>query len=198
MEKVFKGSECRVEFGKLESVRTILRRIEQTDLDDFLYYRSNSQVARYQYWEPFTRSEALEFIEKHKCAKPGIQGEWFPLGIVDKETNRLIGDCSIKIDAFEPRNAEVGCSISCDYQRRGIAAEVLTCFFAYAFCELKVHRISAITDCDNISCIKLLERLMMRREGRFVKNVWFKGNWGSEYIYAILEEEWKNKSRLGM
>lgn len=181
-----------MKFEKLESRRTILRTLEERDLEDFLYYRSNSEVARYQYWQPFTRSEALEYINKHKSSKPGVQGEWFQLGIVDKETNRLVGDCSIRHDALDPRIAEVGCSLSCDYQGRGIAAEVLKCLFDYAFCELKVHRIFAITDCDNIASIKLLEQLKMRREGHFVKNVWFKGNWGSEYIYAILEEEWNH------
>jgi RimJ/RimL family protein N-acetyltransferase len=33
----------------------------------------------------------------------------------------------------------------------------------------------------------------MRREGHFLKNVWFKGKWGDEYLYAILKEEWQSK-----
>ena len=33
----------------------------------------------------------------------------------------------------------------------------------------------------------------MRREGHFFQNVWFKGKWGDEYLYAILKEEWLNK-----
>ena len=35
----------------------------------------------------------------------------------------------------------------------------------------------------------LLERLGMRREGRFVQNAWFEGRWTSEYLYAVLEDE---------
>lgn len=30
----------------------------------------------------------------------------------------------------------------------------------------------------------------MRREGHFVENVWFKGAWGSEYLYALLQTDW--------
>lgn len=181
-----------MDFDKLDTGRTILRAIEEADLEDFLYYRSNADVARYQYWETFSRDQALEYIKKYGHSEPGIPGEWFQLGIVDKETNRLIGDCSIKLDSLDPRIAEVGCSISCDYQKKGIAREALESLFDYAFRELKVHRISAITDCENAACIKLLERLKMRREGHYVKNVWFKGGWGSEYSYAILEDEWNN------
>jgi hypothetical protein len=25
------------------------------------------------------------------------------------------------------------------------------------------------------------------------KNVWFKGKWGGEYLYAMLQEEWQNR-----
>lgn len=48
-----------------------------------------------------------------------------------------------------------------------------------------------IADCENAASIALLERLGMRREGHFIQNIWFKGKWGDEYLYAILEEEWK-------
>ena len=39
----------------------------------------------------------------------------------------------------------------------------------------------------------LLERLGLRREGYFIQNVWFKGKWADEYLYAILQDEWLGK-----
>ena len=36
----------------------------------------------------------------------------------------------------------------------------------------------------------------MRREGHFLQNIWFKGKWGDEYLYAILKEEWLLKKKL--
>ncbi|MEI6287324.1 MAG: GNAT family N-acetyltransferase [Bacillota bacterium] len=179
-----------MDFDKLETERIILRTITKTDLDDFLHYRSSAEVARYQFWEPFSRQQAIEYLDKYAHSKPGVPGEWFQLGIVDKITSRLIGDCSIKLDSCDQRIAEVGFSLSHDYQNQGFASEALRGLFDYAFNELNVHRIFAITDCENRACVKLLERLKMRREGHFLKNIWFKGNWGSEYCYAILECEW--------
>ena len=35
----------------------------------------------------------------------------------------------------------------------------------------------------------------MRREGHFIENVWFKGGWGDEYQYALLEREWRARPR---
>ena len=60
----------------------------------------------------------------------------------------------------------------------------------YVFGELSLHRVIAITDCENVASIALLERLGMRRDGHFMQNVWFKGKRSAEYLYAILKDEW--------
>ena len=44
---------------------------------------------------------------------------------------------------------------------------------------------------------QLLERVGMRREGHFIENVWFKGGWGDEYQYALLEREWQGLREEG-
>ena len=79
------------------------------------------------------------------------------------------------------------------YQGQGFATEAVSCLLNYAFLTFDLHRIIAITDCENEASVALLERLGMRREGHFLKNVWFKGKWGDEYLYAILKEEWLQK-----
>jgi RimJ/RimL family protein N-acetyltransferase len=60
----------------------------------------------------------------------------------------------------------------------------------YSFEKLKLHRVVAIADCENEKSVALLSRLGLRREGHFIQNIWFKGKWGSEYLYAVLGEEW--------
>ncbi|MFW6287605.1 MAG: GNAT family N-acetyltransferase, partial [bacterium] len=76
------------------------------------------------------------------------------------------------------------------------ATEACKRMLKYGFEDLKVHRIMAKCNTENISSWKLLERLSMRREGHFKKPVYFKktgeGNpiWHDDYQYAILEEEW--------
>ena len=39
----------------------------------------------------------------------------------------------------------------------------------------------------------LLERVGMRREGHLVESEWFKGEWTSEYRYALLRREWVHR-----
>ena len=61
----------------------------------------------------------------------------------------------------------------------------------YLFAELDLHRVIAITDVENVSSFSMLDRLGFRREGHFVENLMFKGQWASEYHYAMLKREWE-------
>ncbi len=46
----------------LETDRLILRQFRDTDLDEFLAYRSDPRVARYQGWDvPYEREKGLTF-----------------------------------------------------------------------------------------------------------------------------------------
>jgi RimJ/RimL family protein N-acetyltransferase len=54
-----------------------------------------------------------------------------------------------------------------------------------------MHRIYGRCDVRNHGSYKLMERMGMRREAHFIHNEIFKGEWGDEYIYAILEDEWR-------
>ena len=73
---------------------------------------------------------------------------------------------------------------------KGLAFEPTCLVLDYLFTELDLHRVIAIADCENERSVALLKRLGMRQEGHFMQNIWFKGRWGDEYLYAILKDEW--------
>jgi RimJ/RimL family protein N-acetyltransferase len=175
---------------KLKSARTIIRQLRDSDFEPFLQYRCDPDVARFQLWDSFSQQDAVEFIKKHKSAQPGTPGEWIGLAIALEKTGDLIGDCAFKISDEDPAQAEIGFNLSPRFQGRGFATEAVRCLLDYLLCELDLHRVTAVTDCENAAAVALLERVGMRREGHFLQNVWFKGRWGDEYLYAILQDEW--------
>jgi len=177
-------------FSRLESPRTILRHFRDSDLPLFLAYRSDPEVAKYQGWESINEQEAQSFLPEQETLQPGVPGQWFQFAIELKETGRLVGDCGLRVHPLETQQADIGFTLSRDYQSKGLAAEAVSCLLDYAFGPLGLHRIVAVTDCRNARCVTLLERLGLRREGHFLQNVWFKGKWGDEYLYAILRDEW--------
>lgn len=180
-------------FTTLETSRLRLRHFTDSDLAAFMAYRNDPAVAKYQSWEGISEAEAGAFIQEQQEVQPGVPGRGFQIAIELKETGTLIGDCYFKINEHDDRQAEIGYTLSRAYQGRGFATEAVACVLTYAFLTFDLHRIIAITDCENAASVALLERIGMRREGHFLQNVWFKGKWGDEYLYAILKEEWLHK-----
>ncbi|MDQ2717278.1 MAG: GNAT family N-acetyltransferase [Chloroflexota bacterium] len=179
-------------FTTIETPRLRLRHFTDADLAPFMAYRNDPQVARYQSWEGISEPEARAFVQEQRAIQPGMPGQWFQIAIELKETGALVGDCALKIEEYDARQAEIGYTLARAYQGRGIASEAVSCALDYAFMTLDLHRVIAITDCENTASVALLERLGLRREGHFHQNVWFKGGWGDEYLYAILQEEWRD------
>ncbi|GCE28787.1 ribosomal-protein-serine acetyltransferase [Dictyobacter alpinus] len=180
-----------LEFTDVETSRLRLRRFKDTDLAAFLEYRNDPEVARYQSWEGISEAEAWAFLREQRDLQPGVPGVGMQIAIEHKESGELLGDCYFKLEAEEPRQAELGYSLARAYQGYGFASEAVTAWLSYAFRTFDLHRVIAITDCENSASVTLLERLGMRREGHFIQNIWFKGKWGDEYLYAILREEWE-------
>ena len=180
----------------LETQRLIMRAFQDKDILDFTDYRSDPEVAKYQDWDaPYSVEKATQFVAENKAITPGTPGEWHQIAIELKDGGNLIGDCVFHILIEDEQQAEIGFTLSRQYQGHGYATEAVTRLVDYLFSELQLHRIRAICDVDNLASSKLLERIGMRREAHFVENIWFKGRWGSEYLYAILRSDWTKSSR---
>jgi RimJ/RimL family protein N-acetyltransferase len=177
------------DFTGIESPRLILRRFRDSDLEPFLAYLNDPLVARYQSWESYSKELALEVIGKQKTLAPGLPGQWFTFALELKGDGMLIGHVALKM--LGEGQGEMGFTLSRAAQGRGLGFEAASRVLDYVFTELELHRVVAVTDCENLRSIALLERLGMRREGHFIENIWFKGRWGSEYLYAVLREEWR-------
>lgn len=174
----------------LATPRLILRRFKANDRDVFRAYRNDPEIARYQSWESCSAEEAVEFIAAQQSLQPCVPGQWFQFAIELKETAALIGDCAFKINEDDARQAEIGFTLAREYQQRGYGAEAVARVLDYGFAGLGLHRIIAVTDAENHASVALLERLGMRREAHYIQNIWFKGKWGDEFLYAILSNEW--------
>jgi RimJ/RimL family protein N-acetyltransferase len=181
-------------FTEIESPRLILRRFRLSDLEPFLAYLNDPEVARYQSWESYTEEAAREVIEKQRGIAPGLLGAWFTFALELKETRVLIGHVALKM--LDDAQAEIGFTLSSQAQGKGLGLEAVTRVLDYSFTKLKLHRVIAIADCENDKSVSLLSRLGLRREGHFIQNIWFKGRWGSEYAYAILRDEWLGRKAL--
>jgi RimJ/RimL family protein N-acetyltransferase len=178
------------EFATIETTRLRLRRFAAADLATFIAYRNDPAVARFQSWEGITEGEAVAFVREQQTAPVGAPGEWLQIAIERKDNGRMIGDCALHVMEDDARQAEIGYTLAREAQGQGFATEAVATLLTWMFPTLDLHRVVAIVDTRNAASVALLERLGMRREAHYHQNVWFKGAWGDEYLYAILRDEW--------
>jgi aminoglycoside 6'-N-acetyltransferase len=179
-------------FTGLQSERLWLRRMERRHVPVLLAYRNDPEVARYQGWgNSFSAEQAEEMLTAQESLEPGTPGAWFQFMLEEKAGDALVGDCGLSVNADEPRQAEIGFTLARAHQGRGLAVEAVRRLLGYAFGELGLHRVVAITDPRNGAAAALLGRVGFRREAHFIQNAWYKGAWGDELLFAMLRSEWE-------
>jgi RimJ/RimL family protein N-acetyltransferase len=174
-----------------ETARLRARPMVQDDLHAFVAYRADPEIARFQSWSDYSLEEGRALIASMQRLSLGTPGEWFQLALEEHAAGGLVGDLASKVNGSEPREMEVGFTLAPAHQGQGYGSEALRGLLDVAFGTLGLHRVIALTDALNASAAALLERVGMRREAHFHENVFFKGAWGSEFLFAMLEGEWR-------
>jgi len=177
-----------------ETPRLRARGFTPADVRPFVAYRANPEVARFQSWSDYTLDLGTAFVEDLQGAQPGVPGEWYQFALEDRSAGALVGDLALKVDEDEPRVAEVGFTLAPEHQGMGYGTEGLGALLGFAFEKFGLHRIIAITDALNAPAAAMLVRVGFRREAHFHENVFFKGAWGSEFLFAILQREWATRT----
>jgi RimJ/RimL family protein N-acetyltransferase len=175
-----------------ETERLLARSMGWEDVDTFTSYRADPVVARYQSWEDYTVEQGRELVASMLDATPGVPGEWYQFALEDKVSGALVGDLAACVQADEPRVAEVGFTLDPRHQGHGYGTEALRGLLGYGFGTLSLHRVFAVTDAENAAAAALLTRVGFREEAHFLENIFFKGAWGSELVFAILRREWES------
>lgn len=173
------------DFPELRTERLLLRRLVPSDAPAIARYRALPEVARYQSWDAFTVGDAERLVADQAGVAPDTPGTWLQLAIV---ADGVAGDCGLHF--LDEKQVELGITLDPAHQGRGYATEAIRAVLEYLFGTLRKHRVVATTDAENAAAGALFARLWFRREAHHVKNVWFKGRWGDEFVFAVLAEEW--------
>jgi RimJ/RimL family protein N-acetyltransferase len=176
--------------------RLRLRPFRADDLAAFVAYRSKPDVARYQSWDTsYSMADAERFLACQRDVELGVPGAWVQLAAVDRRSGTLCGDCAVRVVTDQPATAEVGVTLAPAHQGSGLAAEALAAVIGELFEERGVHRVYAEADDRNVAVHRLFERLGFRCEARLVEADWFKGEWSTLRVFAVLQREWGTAQR---
>lgn len=184
------GSMLRPTFPLLTE-RLLLRPFSDDDLDALHAMQSRPEVTRYLYWEPQSRDESREVLERiRKMTAIDEESDALRLAAVLPDSGILIGDFSLRRVSREHNQGEIGFIVHPDHQGKGYATEAAAVLLRLGFEELGLHRIVGRADARNAASAGLMERLGLRREAHLRENEFVKGEWVDEAIYAILATEW--------
>ena len=173
--------------------RFMLRDLRPDDLEAFAAYRSDPDVAAFQGWTPPYPLEAAQQLHAAVQATPfDTPGTWYQVALADRETGALAGD--IGLHFLDEAQVEVGFTLARAHQGRGLLRAALPLVLDRLFREHGKHRVVATVDLRNTRAQRLLEAVAFRQEGHLRKNVFFKGEWGDELLYACLAEEWRREA----
>lgn len=168
----------------IETPNLLIRNLNQNDLAAFHEYRWNPDIAKYQGFEVMDLEQVADFIRQQENKLSIAFGEWKQYGIENRKTNKLVGDCALKV-YDNGSTAEIGITISPLVQNKGYAKEAMEAIVQFLFGKKKVNLIEVIVDADNFKAIRLVESLGFKKENHQTEKVFFKGNWGIEFHYKL-------------
>jgi RimJ/RimL family protein N-acetyltransferase len=174
---------------KLETERLLIRPLTIADKNEIFEYRRDKEINKYQGWIPEKIEDVDEFIAKIS-EKINIPNTWFQFVIIEKETQKIVGDLGIHFFDAENKQIEIGCTLNKNFQNKGFATESLERVIDYLFRDLNKHRIITSIDPDNKKSIQLVERIGFRKEAHFIESLLIDGKWVDDLIYALIEKDW--------
>jgi [ribosomal protein S5]-alanine N-acetyltransferase len=172
-------------FPVLETHRLSLRRIEQSDVNEIFFLRSDAKVLEYLDRPPTkTLEEASAFIEMlHKFEHDNESIIWAITLLGEKQ---LIGTICFWNIKKEHHRAEIGYVLHPQYQSKGIMHEALAVVLDYGYKIMKLHSVEANVNPANLPSARLLERNKFGREGYFKENYYYNGKYFDSAIYSLL------------
>jgi Acetyltransferases, including N-acetylases of ribosomal proteins len=170
--------------------RLVIEPLVEADVAEFLAYRRDPEVARWQSWTPdYTAADARRLIAGQPTTVLPGPGSWLQLAIRARDGSPLHGDVAIHRLDGQPDTFEIGVTLAPQSQGLGLATEAVATVLDFLFAEGHAHRVVAFCDSRNDKVHRLLERVGMRHESRLVEGEFFKDEWTTLDGYAILATE---------
>lgn len=172
-------------FPELHSDRLLLRQLNESDVNEIFFLRSDARVLKYQDRKAAASvDEALEWITLMASIQKKKEGiSW---AICLKNNPQLIGTFNLWNFQKENYRAEVGYSLHPEWQGKGIMREAMKLCLDYAFKQIQLHSLEANVNPDNAASINLLQAHNFVKEAHFRENYYYDGKFLDSAIYSLL------------
>jgi len=166
----------------LKGKMVVLRRLKKSDLNQLLDVGNNKLICKYMRFNyPFTQKQAKELINSSR------KHNQYVLGIELKEINQIIGVITLRRINLKNKNAEITIWTGKKYWKNGYSFEALNLLIRFAFYDLKLVKLWANVDSDNVASKTGIIKAGFKQEGYLVKQIYYKNKWIDQLRFALLK-----------
>jgi ribosomal-protein-alanine N-acetyltransferase len=176
--------------GRISTARLLLRPMKVSDRDAVLDIFSDEKTLQFWSAEPISTLDEADLLIQREV-ELASQENCINWGIALADSNLLVGKISLFQISEQNRRAEIGYLLNRRHWGKGFMSEAMASVLAYAFDELKLHRIEADTDPGNAPSLALLEKFGFSREGYFHDRWNVRGEWFDSVMLGLLEHEYR-------
>ncbi|HLH09549.1 MAG TPA: GNAT family N-acetyltransferase [Terriglobales bacterium] len=174
----------------LETKRLLLRQLRASDLKDIFEYASDPEVSRYTLWDTHTTIDETRvflsyILDQHR------HGEGMVWAVTLRSTGKMVGTCGFGSLKIRDSRAELGFALSRKFWNQGLTTEAVAAVLHFIFADLKLNRVEARCDVDNVASARVLEKSGMRFEGILRQHARIKGQFRNLRLYSILSSEYR-------
>jgi len=184
-----------MKFIELESERLIYRKFRYDDFPVVFDWLGNLENMKYRMGEPRNESEVRGYLDWAISNSEAEKRDSYEFAVVLKSDDSLIGSATL---IHLPDDPEIGWTLHRNYWRQGYGTEIGNTLLKLGFDILNLRRIIAACNAGNIGSYRIMEKIGMRREAHFIKaqqgNSALDYEWCDRFQYAVLQEEWENKT----
>ncbi|BFH11541.1 GNAT family N-acetyltransferase [Paenibacillus melissococcoides] len=173
---------------ELHTERLHLRKIKVQDSSSLFKIWSDPEVTKFMNINCFTdeneAKDMIKLLDELSQANKAIR-----FSIIEIESNEIIGSCGYNSIDFENAKAEIGYDIARAFWGRGYASEAICSLLDYAFSSLKLNRIEAKVEPENVKSVKVLQKLNFTFEGTLRQYEKVNGKFNDLNMYSKLRTD---------
>jgi ribosomal-protein-alanine N-acetyltransferase len=169
---------------ELSTARTRLRELEERDVPGLLELANDPNVTRWVHWPARSREALDAFVRAAQERRAQSPRADYPLAAESR--GELVGFVRLQVTSVDFEQAEVGGYLFERFWGQGLATEVGGAVRDLGLHQLRLRRVFAYCDTENLASARVLEKLGFAREGTLRSRVKLDGVWRDSHLYAIV------------
>jgi len=173
-------------FPVFETSSLLLRQFEDSDLDNVFLGLSHPDVVKYYGIQYDSREDTKKQLDWFAELGTNETGIWWAICSLDNHV--FYGAGGLNDWNKKHHKAEIGFWMLPQHWGKGIIKEAIPIILEYGFDKMRIHRIEAIVETENLNCQRVMDKLDFIHEGTLKECEFKNGRWISLDIYAKLRD----------